>query len=111
MFVWPAGRRRVYACLYVKVVVARAVCEREMTKPTTHMKLYCVFRSKYDDVKMSCQCFAEMLIYFRFGKFLALRVGPIFSKGHAEIFWRPCVHGGSKIFSCSIPRRRPWSSR
>jgi hypothetical protein len=31
-------------------------------------------------MKMSCQCFAEMLIHFRFGKFLALRVGPICSK-------------------------------
>ena len=31
-------------------------------------------------MKMSCQCFAEMLIHFGFGKFLALRVGPIFSK-------------------------------
>ena len=29
---------------------------------------------------MSCQCFAEMLIHFCFGKFRALRVGPIFGK-------------------------------
>jgi hypothetical protein len=27
---------------------------------------------------MSCQCFAEMLIHFCFGKFLSLRIGSIF---------------------------------
>jgi len=38
------------------------------------------FRSKDDDMKMSCQCFSEMLIHFRFGKFLALRVCPFLAK-------------------------------
>ena len=36
---------------------------------------------------MSCQCFAKMLIHFYFGKFLALWICSIFSKGHAEILF------------------------
>ena len=36
-------------------------------------------------VGLSGQCFAEMLINFRFGKFWH-SVWPFFSKGHAEFF-------------------------
>jgi hypothetical protein len=37
-----------------------------------NLKLHC------DGMHMSCQCFAEMLIHFCFGKFLSLRIGSIF---------------------------------
>jgi hypothetical protein len=43
--------------------------------------------TQYDGMQMSCQCFAKMLIHFRFVKFLALRIGHIFRKGHAEILF------------------------
>jgi hypothetical protein len=36
--------------------------------------------TQYDGMQMSCQCFAKMLIHYRFGKFLALRIGPILGK-------------------------------
>ena len=48
-------------------------------------------------MKMSCQCFAEMLIHFRFGKFLALPVGPISSKVMPKFF---VTTDGSNQFSC-----------
>ena len=49
------------------------------------MELYVNDRKMCDDMKLSWQCFAEMLIHFRFGKFLPLP-HDLFSKGHAEIF-------------------------
>ena len=39
-----------------------------------------VFAVQDDELKMSCQCFAEMLINFHFGKFLALHFGHILGK-------------------------------
>ena len=35
----------------------------------------------------SCLCFAEMLIYFRFGEFRANCICPIFREGHAEFLY------------------------
>ena len=55
------------------------MCARDDEMDYTYEIVVC-FRSKDDDMKMSCQCFAGMLIHFRFGKFLALCVGPICSK-------------------------------
>ena len=44
---------------------------------------------------MSCLCFAEMSIYFRFGEFRANSICPIFREGHAEFLYDfdACMHG------------------
>jgi hypothetical protein len=68
-----------------KKIVKLAVCARVMTKSTIYVELYCVFDPKDDDMKMSCQCFAGMLIHLRFGKFLALCIGHICSKAMPKI--------------------------
>src|SRR4051812_6562660 len=39
-----------------------------------------------------CLCFAEMSIYFRFGKFRANFICPIFRKGHAEFLYDFDMH-------------------
>ena len=44
---------------------------------------------------MSCLCFAEMSIYFRFGEFRANSICPIFREGHAKFLYDldACMHG------------------
>ena len=43
---------------------------------------------------MSCLCFAEMSIHFRFGEFRANSICPMFREGHAEFLYEfdPCMH-------------------
>ena len=43
---------------------------------------------------MSCLCFAEMSIQFRFGEFRANSICPMFREGHAEFLYEfdPCMH-------------------
>ena len=49
---------------------------------------------------LSCLCFAEMLIYFRFGEFRANSVCPIFREGHAKFLYDfdACVHFYNQFF-------------
>ena len=60
-----------------------AECARDDESDYTY-KIVVYLRSRDDDMKMSSQCFAGMLIHFRFDKFLALRTGPICSKVMAK---------------------------
>ena len=42
---------------------------------------------------MSCLCFAEMSIQFRFGEFRAYSICPMFREGHVEFLYEfdPCM--------------------
>jgi hypothetical protein len=52
-------------------------------------------------MKMSCQCFAEILIHFCFGKFLTLRVGHICSKVMPK---KMTIYGSNKFYCLYIMR-------